>query len=730
MNRLARERSPYLLQHAANPVDWFPWGDEAFARAHAEDKPIFLSIGYSTCHWCHVMEHESFENHAIADVLNAQFVSIKVDREERPDVDRVYMTFVQASTGSGGWPMSVWLTPDLKPFYGGTYFPPASKWGRPGFADILREIGRVWKAEREKVVRSAEALTAQMQSLETAAPTVTVPGADALARAVDQFKQSFDARHGGFGDAPKFPRPSELLFLLREHARARAADPSSSDTAARDMVLRTLRAMATGGMRDHVGGGFHRYSVDAAWRVPHFEKMLYDQAQLALAFVEAAQAAPSPGDPFYAEVAEDTLLYVMREMTDPAGGFQSAEDADSLPPESAAGGERKEGAFYLWRAGEIDALFREDADVVKGRFGIMPDGNAPQDPQQEFTGKNLLHVARSVDDLARDTGRSREEIARILSRARVVMFEERLKRPRPHRDDKVLTAWNGLTIAAFARLARVLERPADAGRAAGRPYLDAARRAATFVRDRMWNADTRVLLRRYRDGHAEIPGYAEDYAYLIFGVLELFQADSDPAWFDWAVALQRRQDELFWDDESGGWFSTDGRDASVLVRMKDEYDGAEPTASSMSALNLLWLSHLVDDQTWRERLERTLRLFGSRLERQGRAVPMMAAALSTYLAGVQQIVVVEAPSTPSGGDPGGRVSGSDLSSAVALHYLPFAVTLHVTPENRLALAETLPLMAGLEPVAGRSAVYVCRNFTCRRPATTPEALQEELGSIA
>src|ERR671934_1357883 len=341
MNRLARERSPYLLQHANNPVDWFAWGDEAFAKARAEDKPIFLSIGYSTCHWCHVMEHESFENDAVAAVLNAHFVSIKVDREERPDVDRVYMTFVQATTGSGGWPMSVWLTPDLTPFYGGTYFPPTSRWGRPGFTEILQEIARVWASDREKVVRSAEALTAQLRSLERPGGTANVPGSGALARAVAQFRDSFDARNGGFGKAPKFPRPSELLFLLREHAR-------TGDEAPREMALRTLSAIARGGMRDHIGGGFHRYSVDAEWRVPHFEKMLYDQAQLALAYIEAAQAT---ADDFFAEVADDTLQYVRREMTDSLGGFYSAEDADSIPPEHAGDAEphKSEGAFYLWR---------------------------------------------------------------------------------------------------------------------------------------------------------------------------------------------------------------------------------------------------------------------------------------------------------------------------------------------------------------------------------------------
>ena len=691
MNRLGAERSPYLLQHADNPVDWYPWGDEAFTRARAEDKPIFLSIGYSTCHWCHVMAHESFERADVAAVLNEHFVSIKVDREERPDVDRVYMTFVQATTGSGGWPMSVWLTPDLKPFYGGTYFPPASRWGRPGFVDILREISRVWSGERAKVVQSSEALTAQLRTLEQAAPSPAVPGADALARTVRQFRDAFDPRRGGFGEAPKFPRPAELLFLMREHARTGDAD-------ARDMALRTLRAMALGGMRDHVGGGFHRYSVDAEWRVPHFEKMLYDQAQLVLAFAEAGQIT---GDPFYAEVAEDTLQYVQREMTDEGGAFYSAEDADS---------EGREGAFYLWTADEMDALLGGDAALAKQRFGVEAGGNAPQDPQQEFTGRNILYVARSIDDLSRGSGQPAGEIVDALHRARLRLFQARLARPRPHLDDKILTAWNGLMVAAFARMARVTGSPA---------YLESATRAASFVRERMWRADGRALLRRYRDGRAEIDAYAEDYAYLIFGLLELFQAAADPMWLEWAIALQHRQDELFWDETAGGWFSTTGRDPSVLMRMKEDYDGAEPTASSVSVLNLLVLSHLVEDAAWTDRIDRTLRYFGTRLEQMGRAVPMVAAALSAYTAGLQQIVVAEGAS----GDPA-------LSRSLASEYLPFAIVLRVDAGRRRGLAASLPFLAGMTPVGDATAAYVCHHFTCRQPVTTADALHEQLRATA
>src|ERR1043166_3034923 len=429
-NRLAHEKAPYLLQHAHNPVQWYPWGEEAFAKAREENKPIFLSIGYSTCHWCHVMAHESFENEEVAAIMNREFVNIKVDREERPDVDRVYMTFVQATTGSGGWPMSVWLTPDLKPFYGGTYFPPSSPWGRPGFVDILGEIARVWQSEPQKVQQSAESLTTQLRGIErTGAATAGVPDASALARIASELRNLFDHVNGGFGGAPKFPRPSELLFLFREYARIGNRD-------ARDMALVTLKAMALGGMRDHIGGGFHRYSVDEQWRVPHFEKMLYDQAQLVIALLEGSQAS---GDSFYADVAEDTLQYVMREMTDETGGFYSAEDADSIPPEHASDPHPHpmEGAFYLWTAHEVDALLGpEAAALVKSRFDIQQNGNAPADPQGEFVGNNILHAAQSIEQIARETGKSPDQVQQVLSAARLKMFEARTSRPRPHLDDK------------------------------------------------------------------------------------------------------------------------------------------------------------------------------------------------------------------------------------------------------------------------------------------------------
>jgi uncharacterized protein YyaL (SSP411 family) len=706
MNRLARERSPYLLQHAGNPVDWYPWGEEAFEKSRRENKPIFLSIGYSTCHWCHVMEHESFESQDVAAALNADFVSIKVDREERPDVDRVYMTFVQSTTGSGGWPMTVFLTPDLKPFFGGTYFPPHSKWGRPGFTELLGEIDRVWKHDRARVDFAAAELFDRLKSVAgadgRARAESAIAGAEALAEAVEQYQVAFDRRHGGFGDAPKFPRPSELLFLLREHARTGAQPPLM-------MAVETLRAMALGGMRDHVGGGFHRYSVDAAWRVPHFEKMLYDQAQLVLAYLEAAQAT---GKEFFAAVAEDTLAYVARDLRDPAGGFFSAEDADSAP---AAGRPKKEGAFYVWSHAEIASLLGADADVVRTRFGVEPDGNAPEDPHGEFTGQNLLYTARSIEEVAADTGRAPEDAVATLHRARQILFDARARRARPHLDDKVLTSWNGMMIAAFARAARVLPESPQAGE-----WLAIARGAAQFIRDRLWRGSDGTLLRRYRDGDASgIDGYAEDYACLIWGLLELFQAEGDPAWLSWARELQVQQDARFWDDAEAAWFSTTGRDPSVLLRLKEDYDGAEPSASSVSVLNLLALARLTDDEDARKKVERTLGRYGDRAGRAGRVIPMMLAGLSTWHAGATQIVVL-----------GSGADAKPLQIEAARHYLPFALVVPVIAGGpQRALAAAMPFIGLMQRQEGRATAFVCREFACREPVTTAAALAAQLHAV-
>jgi uncharacterized protein len=491
-----------------------------------------------------------------------------------------------------------------------------------------------------------------------------------------------------------------LLFLMREHARTGAPEP-------RDMALVTLRAMALGGMRDHIGGGFHRYSVDAEWRVPHFEKMLYDQAQLVLAYLEAAQIT---GERFYADVALDTLDYVRRDLTDPDGGFYSAEDADSIPPEHAhePHPHKMEGAFYIWRDAEIGAVLGEDADVFRLRFGVLPDGNAPADPQAEFTHKNLLYTATSIEETASTTGRTPDDVLAGLARARTMLLSLREQRPRPHLDDKVITAWNGLMIAAFARAARMLSDPI---------CLDAARRAASFVRTALWNPSSGTLLRRYRQGHSGVDAYAEDYAFLIAGLLELFQADGDPQWLEWALALQRRLDELFWDSGDGGWFSTTGKDPTVLLRMKEDYDGAEPAASSVALLNLLMLSHLVGEfgSAYREKADRTLGVFAARAGQLGRAVPMMLAALSTYHQGLPQLVIVEE----------GEGSGA-LWSEVRRRYRPTLLSVPVRPEHREQLAQLLPWIAAMNGLDGQPTAYLCRDFVCEAPINSADALGRAL----
>ena len=713
-NRLADELSPYLLQHAENPVDWYPWSDDAFGRARAEEKPIFLSVGYSTCHWCHVMEVESFENSEVAAVLNENFVSIKVDREERPDVDRVYMAFVQATTGSGGWPMSVWLTPDLKPFFGGTYFPPNSRWGRPGFTEILREISKMWADNPHKLRESGDSLLKRLREPQHSGvdvkdgPDRVMSGPEILVQGVNHFAQTFDATHGGFGSAPKFPRPSELLFLLREHVRA-------GDKRPRDMVIATLRAMADSGMRDHVGGGFHRYSVDAAWRIPHFEKMLYDQSQLILAFLEAGQLT---GDERFLDVAEDTLAYVLGELTGSEGGFFSAEDADSFDPGGGeeATGVKMEGAFYLWTSDEIDALLGADAALVRQRYGVKVGGNAPQDPSGEFSGKNQLFLAQTVEELSVQLGCSPWGIERSLVQARQVLRDARSRRPRPSLDDKVLAAWNGLMIAALARASFVFDGSSRANQA-----LEAAQRAARFIRARLWDKERLILYRRYREGQRSIEGYAEDYACLAWGLLELFQADGDVGWLQWAQTLQSRQDELFWDNEYGGWFSTTGLDSSVLLRLKDDYDGAEPSAGSISVGNLQTLFHLTAAFDVRDRLERALNRFNSQLGQAVRVAPLMASGLSQYHAGTSQLVIV------------GEVKGSDtlaLKHRVAAHFLPFTVRVYTEPgPQQDALSRVMPFVGKMTMLDGKATAYLCTDFSCRAPVNDPDELESQLVAL-
>ncbi|MGH9787144.1 MAG: thioredoxin domain-containing protein, partial [Candidatus Acidiferrales bacterium] len=695
VNRLAKEKSPYLLQHAHNPVDWYPWGEEAFEKARREQKPIFLSVGYSTCHWCHVMERESFSDPAMAEIMNRDFVSIKVDREERPDVDRIYMTYVQAATGSGGWPMSVFLTPDLKPFYGGTYFPPEDRYGRIGFRTLLLRIAEVWEKDRAKVIASADRATQAIQAY--AEVSGTGDGALQpliLSNAYEQFRKSYDATYGGFGEAPKFPRPVIFNFLLRYYARTGQQD-------ALDMTLQTLRAMARGGIHDHVGGGFHRYSTDPTWHVPHFEKMLYDQAQLAVSYTEAYQITH---DPFFAEVARDILGYVLRDMRSPEGGFYSAEDADSLLEHGKP--EHAEGAFYVWEAAEIMRLLGpETAAVLNHHYGVEPSGNVParQDIQGELKGRNILIVRHSAAETAKKFGKSTAEVEKLLAQARGKLFQARAKRPRPLRDDKVLTAWNGLMISAMARASQALEEP---------KYRQAAEAAAGFIQKEMYNAKTGELQRRHRESEAAIRGFLEDYAYLIQGLTDLYEASFDVRWLQWAVRLQEKQDELFWDAAAGGYFSTTGKDSSILFRMREDYDGAEPAGNSVAALNLLRLGEITDRDDWRKKARQTFAVFGKQLEGYPQSLPQLVAALGFALSKPKQIIIA--------GEPGGKDTQAMLR-LVHDRFLPNKVLLLADGgRGQEQLSGWLPFVKFVTRKDGRATAYVCENYVCKLPTTDPE----------
>jgi len=722
-NRLAQTTSPYLRQHADNPVDWYPWGPEAFAKARTEEKPIFLSIGYSTCHWCHVMAHECFEDPAIAAVLNEHFVSIKVDREERPDVDKVYMSYVQALTGQGGWPLSAWLTPDLRPFYGGTYFPPEDRHGRPGFPNLLRALAYAWRNEREKIFsESARVMAALESGTAEAAPGAAVEkelagaAAEAWERGFRHYRESFDSVHGGFGGAPKFPRASNLVFLSRFAVHSGPTASASREALA--LTVRTLRQMARGGIHDQVGGGFHRYSVDEEWFVPHFEKMLYDQAQIAVNAIEAWQAT---GDERQAWLVRDILDYVLRDLAHPGGGFYSAEDADSVPPEAPApaAGQKPhavEGAFYIWSRAEIEAVLpAPDAALFCGHFGVTAEGNVPgaRDPFGEFKGKNILAQVRSLDETAQAAGLSPAEASDRLVAGLETLRAVRAQRPRPGLDDKILTAWNGLMISAFARAAAL---PAEALADRQQAYLAAATSAAEFVGRELFDPARGVLYRSWREGRGPAEGFAEDYAFFIQGLLDLQESSYDPRWLQQADRLQTKMDELFW-DEPGGYFNSAAGATDLILRLKDDYDGAEPAASSVAVLNLLRLGAIFDEGgtvNRRERARRTLAAFAPRWSAAPQALPQMASALDLALEPPRHVVLA--------GDPD-REDFQALAAVMHGHLGPRRSLIGLTGPNHAAwLAQRVPWLAGLGPRDGRAAAYVCENFACQAPVATPEEL--------
>jgi hypothetical protein len=725
-NALATEKSPYLRQHADNPVAWLPWGEEAFARARAEQKPIFLSIGYATCHWCHVMAHESFEDPAVAELLNAGFIPVKVDREERPDVDRVYMTYVQALTGHGGWPLSAWLTPELKPFYGGTYFPPQDRQGRPGFSTLLRAIAKGWAGEREKLVaeshRVIDALRESLQAGSAPAPEtdLTEPAGDAFEGCYQHLFESHDATNGGFGGAPKFPRASNLTFLFR--AAALQGVDSETGRTALGLAETTLVAMARGGIHDHVGGGFHRYAVDEAWFVPHFEKMLYDQAQIA---VNAIDAHALTGRETFAWVARDLLEYVRRDLTSPRGGFYAAEDADSLPPHASvpagstpgaaepAKPHAVEGAFYVWTQPEFAAVLGTEAAWVGAHFGVEPAGNVPPalDPHGELRGQNVLRQRRSLMDSARGLGVDPEQAADRLKAALEKLRAVRSSRPRPLRDEKIITAWNGLMIGALARASTSTAPCLAEGRAI---YLEAASRAAEFLQAELFDADRGVLHRCWLDGRSAVEGFAEDYAQLIAGLLDLYEAGFDHRWLQWAEQLQRTMDRLFWDEAAGGYFNSADGDAAIILRLKDDYDGAEPAPNSTAAINLYRLAWMLGDDGWSQRGRRTLQAFQARWSQQPQALPHMLTAFEYALHPPRTVVLAGGRDDPA---------LAALAEKVRAHSSARWVLLHADGAAGQAwLAHRLPHLRDVGPVLGRAAAFVCEQHRCRPPVTNPEEL--------
>ncbi|MCO5171113.1 MAG: thioredoxin domain-containing protein [Planctomycetes bacterium] len=677
-NRLAGEKSPYLLQHASNPVDWFPWGEEAFDKARREEKPVFLSIGYATCHWCHVMERESFESQEVADFLNARFVSIKVDREERPDVDDVYMGAVQALSGQGGWPLTAFLTPDGKPFFGGTYFPYPSRYGRPSFLDLLGHIHAVWTSDRRKVLTSAGAIAAHLAEGAAHFATGERLGLEALQAAHGQLERRFDRTYGGWGEGTKFPTPHVLSFLLRFHDRTR-------DQGALDMVTRTLDAICQGGLRDHVGGGFHRYCVDRTWTIPHFEKMLYDQALLVRALVEAHLVT---GDQAYARVARETIDFVLRDMTTPEGAFTSAWDADS---------EGVEGKFYVWTEAELKALLGDDFAAFARVHGVTAHGN-----HEEVPGGNHLLVVTPVLEAAKRLGVTPDDLERTLARCRATLLEARARRVPPLHDDKVLADWNGLMIGALAVAARGLGEPR---------FAEAAARAAAFVLERMRGPDG-GLMHRWREGELAVPAMSDDLAFLAWGLLDLYAATRDPRWLGEARRLADDLVRDFRDEAHGGVFLV--REGTALIhRPKPTYDGAVPAGNSVAALVLLTLGHLGQDEALAREGGRCLDAAAELLAKAGGHGGTQALqALDLHLGPAREVVVA------------GDLAVADTQALLReldRRFLSRTLVVH-RPVDAAPIAALAPFAAAQGPIDGRATAYVCQGYACQRPVHGPGEL--------
>ena len=681
-NRLIHETSPYLLQHAHNPVDWHAWGDEAFEKAKKENKPILLSIGYSACHWCHVMEHESFEDEATAQFMNERFVNIKVDREERPDLDQIYQNAVQLFLRrGGGWPLTMFLTPEKVPFYGGTYFPPEDRYGLPAFSKLLQIVANTYREKQDEILKTAEQVQTALSEMSgsKAAPAKREIDPHLLQGAAESLSRIFDTKHGGFGGAPKFPNTPALSLFLRYHEE-------SGEETYLTMVTYTLGKMAWGGIYDQLGGGFHRYSTDDHWLVPHFEKMLYDNSQLARLTFSTYQAT---GQDFYKKIGEEILDYVLREMTDPLGGFYSTQDADS---------EGEEGRFFVWTPQEIKAILGDEVGALICRhYGVTESGN--------FEGKNILHIRQPIDNLAQERGKTTAELEQIIGEAKRTLFLEREKRVKPFRDEKILTSWNGLMISAFVDGFNVTRNDR---------YLDAARKGADFLWTHLYREGR--LLRTFKDGVAKLNGYLDDYAFVIDALLDLYEATSEGSYLDRAKRLTARLIDQFWDEAQGGFFFTSKDHESLIARYKSSVDQSIPSGNAVAAQGLLRLFHLTGDSSLYEKAERTLTFFSESTEENVFATGSMIAVADFYLRKPKEIVVIGKTKAPE---------TERLLSGIQRLYLPNKVLFRADPDH----AEGVPLpdaVKGKKMLDGKPTVYLCRSFTCSPPLTDWEAIRQAL----
>jgi len=690
-NRLISQKSPYLLQHAENPVDWYPWSEEAFEKAKKENKPVFLSIGYSTCHWCHVMAHESFEDPEVAKLMNETFVSVKVDREERPDIDSVYMTVCQMMTGSGGWPLTIIMTPNKEPFFAATYIPKETRFGRVGMLTLIPSIKELWSTRQAEVLSSASQITASLRKTTPEAPGEGLND-PLLHLAYEQLLERFDEHHGGFGSAPKFPTPHNLLFLLRYWKR-------TGNEKALNMGEKTLQSMRRGGIYDHVGFGFHRYSTDSRWLVPHFEKMLYDQALLAIAYIEAYQATKKAE---YAKTAHEIFTYVMRDMTSPEGVFYSAEDADS---------EGEEGKLYLWTNDEIQkVLSRGRTDLAVRLFNITADGNFTDEVASRKTGRNILHLTKSIDELASDLSMSVPDLRARIEEIREELFAYREKRIHPHKDDKILTDWNGLMIAALAKGAQVFDEAR---------YASAARRAADFILKNVRTSEGR-LLHRYRNGEAALTAHIDDYAFLIYGLLELYEATFEVYYLETALGLNEDLIRHFWDHENGGFYFTADDGERLLVRQKEIYDGAVPSGNSVAMFNLLRLGRITASADFEEKAARIGRAFYGNVSQLPSAYTQLIAAADFAIGPSYEVVIA--------GDLQADDTRQMLDAIRGIFVPNKIVILHPTDQTPPSIDDIVPFIKDHSSIDGKATAYVCLDYNCQLPTKDIGTVLRLLGS--